>query len=96
MQNQGDSYIINLASNEYSNVISKQHLSHKMIDIVFKEKKNNKLTTIGIHAKTARGVMARFIIKNAIRHIDELKTFNDLSYAFAAELSSNSTLYFVR
>ena len=41
--------IINLASNEYFKGIDKSTLNPRIIDIVFKENKNNKLKVIGIY-----------------------------------------------
>ena len=96
IQDHDDKSIINLASQEYSSAIDKDKLDAKWIDITFKELKNNQFKTIGIYAKKARGAMARYIIKNAIDHVDKLRYFSEDGYAFNPELSSLNNLCFIR
>ncbi len=59
-------YIINLASEEYFAAVNTKKIKAKIINIIFKEKKDGKLKIVGINAKKARGLMANFIIKNKI------------------------------
>ena len=88
--------IINLASNEYFKGIDKSTLDARIIDIVFKENKNNKLKVVGIYAKRARGLMIRYMIDNRIEAPELLKQFNTEGYQFAEELSSDSSYVFTR
>ena len=88
--------IINLASNEYSKAALTQALEHPVIHIDFKERNQDGYRTIGIHAKKARGAMARFIIQNALETPDTLRTFNDSNYAFNMQYSSENTYVFTR
>jgi cytoplasmic iron level regulating protein YaaA (DUF328/UPF0246 family) len=88
--------IINLASNEYFKGIDKGALNARIIDIVFKENKNNKLKVIGIYAKRARGLMIRYMIDNRIEAPELLKQFNTEGYQFSEELSSDSSFVFTR
>lgn len=88
--------IVNLASEEYFKAIDKKNLSAKIINIHFKEDKNKQVKTIGIFAKKARGLMARFIVENNIEHIDKLKNFNISGYKFISDLSDNNNLTFIR
>jgi len=88
--------IINLASNEYFKGIDKSTLNARIIDIVFKENKNNKLKVIGIYAKRARGLMIRYMIDNRIEAPELLKQFNTEGYQFSEELSSDSSFVFTR
>jgi len=88
--------LVNLASQEYFKVIDTKKLNRAIIDIEFKEFKDEKLKTITIYTKTARGRMARFIVLNKVNSIDELKLFNWDGYAFDANLSTEKKLVFTR
>ena len=84
---------INLASEEYFKSIKGQ-LLERVITPVFQERKGNKFKVIGINAKRARGLMTRFIIKNRILEVDELKLFASVGYKFNEKISSQDTLIF--
>ena len=88
--------VVNLASNEYSKVINRKTISKKIIDVSFKNKKNGKYKVISFNAKKARGMMARFIIKNQILDIGGIKKFNDNGYFFSATDSSPDELIFLK
>ena len=65
-----------------------------MVTPIFQERKGSEFKVIGINAKRARGLMARFIIKNKILKVDELKHFSSAGYKFNEKLSSQNTLIF--
>jgi len=88
--------IINLASVEYSNAVDFEKIKANTITITFKENKNGKFRVVGINSKKARGAMARFIIKNQITDIMQLKEFKDKNYTFYPNESSDKELVFVR
>ena len=88
--------IVNLASNEYIKAIDKKILKAQMLDIVFKEKKNDTYRVIGIYAKRARGLMINYIIKNRLSNIEVLKEFSDEGYQYNQELSGDLTWVYVR
>lgn len=88
--------IINLASNEYFKAIDKQYLNAKIINIVFKENKNNSYKIIGIYAKRARGLMINYMVKNKIKKPLDLQKFNLDKYSFNKMLSSESSWIFTR
>jgi len=88
--------IINLASNEYFKSIDIKILKAQMLDIVFKEKKNNTYKVIGIYAKRARGLMVNYIIRNRITKPKVLKNFSDEGYQYDDMLSSDSSWVFTR
>ena len=67
-----------------------------MLDIVFKEKKNNTYKVIGIYAKRARGLMVNYIIRNRITDPKVLKNFSDEGYQYDDMLSSDSSWVFTR
>ena len=88
--------IINLASNEYFKGIDKKSLNAKIINIAFKEFKNDTYKIIGIYAKRARGLMVNYMIKNRITKSDDLKNFNVEDYKFRQNMSDELTWVFTR
>ncbi|RUA07066.1 MAG: peroxide stress protein YaaA [Gammaproteobacteria bacterium] len=88
--------IINLASNEYFKAIDKKSLNAKIINIVFKELKNDQYKIIGIYAKRARGLMVNYMIKNRFTIPESLKAFDIEGYQFKPDLSDDSTWVFTR
>ena len=72
-----DGILIYLASDEMRNLFDWKRVKSevKVITPTFKVDKNGKLKTIVIYTKMCRGAMARYIIKNRITNIDELKSF---------------------
>ena len=83
--------IVNLASNEYFKAIDKNILKAQILDIVFKEKKNDTYKVIGIYAKRARGLMINYIIRNRLTDAEVLKDLSDEGYLYNQDLSSDST-----
>ena len=96
LNTQKSDLIINLASNEYFDVLDKTNLKANIIDIGFKEYRNDTLKFISYSAKKARGLMSRYIIKNKIKKVSDLKGFDYEDYNFEAELSNDNYLLFTR
>jgi cytoplasmic iron level regulating protein YaaA (DUF328/UPF0246 family) len=92
----GTSTLINLASNEYSKVLKINKLETKIVTPVFKELKNGKLQAIMMYAKNARGKMARYLIENDIKSVEEIKYFAEDGYRFHESLSNDSDWIFTR
>lgn len=88
--------LINCASNEYFGAVDHKNLKAKIITPVFKELRDGKLKIISFSAKKARGMMAKFIIKNNIKDPEAIKKFNEDSYKFDAKLSTDDSYVFVR
>ena len=88
--------IINLASNEYFKGIDKKSLNAKIINIAFKELKNDAYKIIGIYAKRARGLMVNYMIKNRLTKPESLKDFNVEGYQFRQDMSDELTWVFTR
>ena len=88
--------ILNLASQEYFKVIDTSIIKNRIISPVFKEYKNGKFTIVMMYAKHARGAMARYLIKNQLNNIDDLKSYSIDSYGFDARQSSKNEWVFVR
>lgn len=89
-------YVINLASSEYSSAINQHNLKYPVINISFKENRNNKLQIIGINAKKARGSMLNFIAENLIDIKEKLYNFSQLGYQYSKVESSTNHLIFIR
>lgn len=98
--NQNDKTLVNLASNEYSKAINLKSLSKdfNIINIEFKDyrENSNSYKVIGLYSKKARGYLTRYIIKNKIDNINELKNFNYDGYVFNTELSDSNNFIFTR
>ncbi len=90
-----ENVLINLASEEYFSAINIKKFSSKIVNIIFKEKKGDVYKIVGINAKKARGLMAKFIIKNKITRSKELKNFNLKGYAFAEKYSDENNFVFI-
>jgi cytoplasmic iron level regulating protein YaaA (DUF328/UPF0246 family) len=88
--------VIGCASNEYLSAVQTADLSVPFINCDFKENKNGKLATIGLFAKRARGMMARYVIEHRIDDADGIKKFNSAGYKFDKKLSTESNFVFVR
>ncbi|WP_191859370.1 peroxide stress protein YaaA [Hanstruepera ponticola] len=87
---------LNLASNEYFKAVDTKALKVPVVHIDFKELKNGDYKTIGIFAKLARGLMARYIIENDAKTLDDIKGFDLENYRFHEQLSKENNLVFTR
>ena len=91
-----DSFIINLASDEYFKVIDSKRINIPIITPIFKDTKNGKVKVISFFAKRARGEMCNYIVKNKISSVSQIKEFNRNGYTFSEEDSTETRLVFVR
>ena len=87
---------LNLASGEYIKTLILKNKQAKVIDVEFYEYKNDQFKQIVIYTKKARGLMARYVIRNRIEDIEELKGFSDEGYWFSPQLSTENKLVFTR
>ncbi len=90
--------IINVASKEYSKALVKKLLPEntRIIEINFLQQENGELKQIVVHTKKARGLMARFIIKNQLKVAEEVKAFDYENYFYYPQLSTKYKWLFVR
>jgi len=88
--------VISLASNEYIKVIKPKELNGDFITCHFKEMKFGEPKTIGLFAKRARGMMARYMIQNRIEQPEALKDFKNDGYNFIPSLSDANNFLFLR
>lgn len=92
----GHKAVVNLASNEYISSIRPGALDVPFITCHFKEIKDGKAKVIGLYAKKARGMMARYIIKNRIEDPEDLRGFDMDGYQYDDSASTGSDLVFTR
>ncbi len=81
-----DELIINLASKEFSKLIS-----NKMINIIFYNKEMKSPSTM---SKIARGKMVAYIVKNRIENIEDIKKFNN-GFKYDENLSNENDIVFM-
>ena len=93
----GTDCIINLASREYSQCVSR-HLGPetRFITCVFGEEKNGKVIEKGTICKMARGEMVRYLAENQIEEPEKIKAFAELDYRYIPERSDENTYVFLR
>ena len=96
LSEQGDDVLLNLASNEYFGAVKRKALQARVIDTEFKDLKNGQYKIISFYAKKARGLMARYVIKERLRDPAGLKDFNYQGYRYSAEQSKPDSLVFLR
>jgi len=88
--------LVNLASNEYFKVVNPSKIKADVLNVNFKEKKEEQYKFISIYGKKARGLMSRFIIKNRISKLSDLKEFDYENYQFNPALSEDLDWTFTR
>lgn len=92
----GDDVLLNLASPEYFRVVNRNKLNMRIITPVFKELKGDEYRVASIYAKKARGMMARYAIRNRIIDPGELKYFDKGGYRFHESLSDENQWIYTR
>ncbi len=89
--------IINLASKEYSQCISKYlRPPVHFITCIFGEEKEGKIVEKGTMCKMARGEMVRYMAENNATTPEELQHFDRLQFRFAPEHSDQCSYVFLR
>ena len=88
--------VINLASNEYFKAACEKQLDGRVITPAFKEYRNGEYKMIGLYAKKARGLMARFILCNRLTDADDIKAFAEDGYRYSRKLSNGNSWVFTR
>jgi uncharacterized protein len=74
--------LVNLASGEYFTVLDGEALPGRTVTPVFEEPVRGGYRVQAVHAKRARGRMARFAIRGRLARAEDLLGFDDLGYAF--------------
>lgn len=92
----GESEILNLASEEYSKTISKYlNPNIKFVSVIFGQLLSGKVKEKGVYVKMARGEMVRYMAENEIEKIDDIKNFDRLGFSFNPKLSTQDKYVFL-
>lgn len=96
LEGEGEPVLVNCASKEYSRAIEPGLLPARIVTPVFKEIKGGTPRVLGMFAKQARGMMARYIIKDRIETVEALLKFRAAGYRYAPEHSEPDRPVFTR
>jgi hypothetical protein len=92
----GEAVTVNLASKEYSDAVDRKVLKGRWVSCEFKEVKDGKARVLGLFAKQARGMMARFVVTQRVDRVEGLRDFTLGGYRLDAEASRADALVFTR
>jgi len=92
LESRPEKILLNLASDEYSAAVDPKSLPEgtHYIKVIFRHQGR----VIAVHAKRARGLMARYLAEEYIKDIDGIKRFDYEGYRFQAKDSDDTTLVF--
>lgn len=91
------SCVLNLASKEYSQCVSRYLPDHiQFITCVFGELQGSNVIEKGTLCKMARGEMVRFMAEHQIQNPSELRAFDRLNYSYSEERSKQNTYVFLQ
>ena len=96
IKNSGIQILVNLASNEYYNVVDKSALRGRVITPIFKDQKRGDFKVVSFFAKKARGAMSDYLVRHRIGEPEGLKEFKGLGYRFNQNLTSDDNWVFTR
>lgn len=88
--------VVNLASQEYARVALRPALKARVLHCQFEEGKGGRFGVVGVLAKRARGLMARWAIDRRVRAPQALQGFDLEGYAFAPAVSDADRWVFRR
>ena len=93
---EADPVVVNLASQEYFKSVDHKQLRARVVECVFEDFKAGKYKIISFHAKRARGMMARHVVRERLTRPTQLQGFAAEGYAFAEAASTPERLVFRR
>jgi cytoplasmic iron level regulating protein YaaA (DUF328/UPF0246 family) len=88
--------VLNLASQEYFKALDLKALKARVVDCVFEEYRAGRYKVIALHAKRARGLMARHAAQQKALTPQQLQGFDDEGYAYCTAVSGPQRLVFRR
>lgn len=92
-----DSPILNLASDEFSQTITRYATEEdRIIHVAFYERDGEVLKKHSTISKKGRGQMVNYIARNRITDLDSVRGFDDLGYQFSGEHSKECQWVFIR
>ena len=89
-----DEVLLNLASGEFSKMIDSKKIS--MINIDFKEEKDEIYKSISTYSKKARGQFLNYLVKNQIDNLEDIKKIKLDGYSLNNTLSDEKNFIFTR
>ena len=92
----GSSVLVNCASVEYFTAANRPALRLRVVTPVFLEDRPDGPKVVSLHAKRARGAMARFLCDTHLTNPDDLPGFDTFGYAFQPGLSTPDRPVFLR
>lgn len=96
LQTDNHPVVVNLASQEYAKAIDRSVLKATVVDCVFEDWQTDRYRVVGVHAKRARGWMARFAILARAEVPDQLRAFCAGGYSFNTDASTVRRMVFRR
>ena len=88
--------LVNLCSAEYFRAIKPELIDTTVITPGFKEFRDGSYRFVTLYAKKARGMMCNHIIRNHLKRIEDLKSFNVEGYQYNKKVSSDHEWVFTR
>ncbi|MGY8964842.1 MAG: YaaA family protein [Flavobacteriales bacterium] len=89
--------VLNLASQEYAQVILRDQLkAHQWVDVQFLQKKEGASRQMSVFSKQARGLMARHLCSVEHADLNHIRAFQTGGYQFDRLNSTESQLVFTR
>ena len=97
LREQATPVLVNLASREYFKAVDLKAIKARVVECVFEEYRGGgQYKVLALHAKRARGLMARYAAQHALTFPEQLAAFNLEGYAFAPAASSPQRMVFRR
>jgi hypothetical protein len=92
----GTGLLLNAASQEYFAAVDQAALRLRVISPVFLDGTGPDLKIVGVHAKRARGALARFVLERRIVDPAALRDFDAGGYRHRPDMSEGDRLVFTR
>ena len=89
-------WVCNLASQEYYRSVREKELPCAVVHPVFKDESKGEFKVLGMFAKYARGLMARWLVDNDVRKAEDLRNFDAGGYEFSDPESTPDAPVFKR
>ena len=96
MKDEAMPVLVNAASQEYFGAVRTRKVKARIVTPVFKEERDGVAKIISFSAKVARGMIARYIVKNRLDRPEALKDFAQDGYRFRQNLSDDDSYVFIR
>ena len=88
--------LINLASNEYFNVLDAGRIDARIVTPTFLDLRNGRYRFLSFFAKRARGAMTSYIVRNRVSTLKALRAFDWEGYRYSRERSRSDDWVFLR